>query len=212
MWRYIHDIVIYMKKKQTRLSSKLLIMLVALELIAFSLNMFFEPHSIAAGGATGIAILLQAGWKIPTFISVLVINIVMLVLAYLHLDRQTTIKLTLGSFLLPFLLHITPVYNLIPSSRLVSIIVGSIIFGIGLAILYTLNMSSGGTTVPPMIIHKNFGIDKYISLFIIDGIVCIGNIVLADMTSFLLAVMSVGISSLAIKVFGTLRQRNLVTQ
>ncbi|MQS76736.1 YitT family protein [Lactobacillus halodurans] len=212
MWRYIHDIVIYMKKKQTRLSSKLLIMLVALELIAFSLNMFFEPHSIAAGGATGIAILLQAGWKIPTFISVLVINIVMLVLAYLHLDRQTTIKLTLGSFLLPFLLYITPVYNLIPSSRLVSIIVGSIIFGIGLAILYTLNMSSGGTTVPPMIIHKNFGIDKYISLFIIDGIVCIGNIVLADMTSFLLAVMSVGISSLAIKVFGTLRQRNLVTQ
>ncbi|WP_162000234.1 YitT family protein [Companilactobacillus halodurans] len=201
-----------MKKKQTRLSSKLLIMLVALELIAFSLNMFFEPHSIAAGGATGIAILLQAGWKIPTFISVLVINIVMLVLAYLHLDRQTTIKLTLGSFLLPFLLYITPVYNLIPSSRLVSIIVGSIIFGIGLAILYTLNMSSGGTTVPPMIIHKNFGIDKYISLFIIDGIVCIGNIVLADMTSFLLAVMSVGISSLAIKVFGTLRQRNLVTQ
>jgi Uncharacterized conserved protein len=38
-------------------------MLVALELIAFSLNMFFEPHSIAAGGATGIAILLQAGGK-----------------------------------------------------------------------------------------------------------------------------------------------------
>lgn len=197
------------KTNKKRLSAKLLIMLVALELIAFSLNMFFEPHSIAAGGATGIAILLQAGWKIPTFISVLVINIVMLVLAYIHLDRQTTLKLALGSFMLPLLLYITPVYNLIPNSRLISIIVGSIIFGIGLAILYTLNMSSGGTTVPPMIIHKNFGVDKYISLFIIDAIVCLGNIALTDIISFLLAVMSVGISSLAIKSFGLLHQRRL---
>ncbi len=184
-------------------------MLVALELIAFSLNMFFEPHSIAAGGATGIAILLQAGWKIPTFISVLVINIVMLVLAYIHLDRQTTIKLAIGSFALPLLLYITPVYNLIPNSRFISIIVGSIIFGIGLAILYTLNMSSGGTTVPPMIIHKNFGIEKYISLFIIDGFVCLGNFVLSDVISFLLAVMSVAISSLAIKGFGIFHQRHI---
>ncbi len=208
LWLYIHDIVICMKNKK-RMSSKLLIMLVALELIAFSLNMFFEPHSIAAGGATGIAILLQAGWKIPTFISVLVINIVMLVLAYLHLDRQTTLKLTLGSFMLPLLLYITPVYNLIPNSRLISIIVGSIIFGIGLAILYTLNMSSGGTTVPPMIIHKNFGVDKYISLFIIDAIVCLGNIALTDIISFLLAVMSVGISSLAIKGFGIFHQKHI---
>ena len=188
-------------------------MLVALELIAFSLNMFFEPHSIAAGGATGIAILLQAGWKIPTFISVLVINIVMLVLAYIHLDRQTTLKLALGSFMLPILLYITPVYNLIPNNRLISIIVGSVIFGIGLAILYTLNMSSGGTTVPPMIIHQNFGIDKYISLFIIDAIVCLGNFVVADAISFLLAVMSVGISSLAIKGFGFVHtKRHPVTQ
>jgi Uncharacterized conserved protein len=200
-------------KNKKRLSAKLLIMLVALELIAFSLNMFFEPHSIAAGGATGIAILLQAGWKIPTFISVLVINIVMLVLAYIHLDRQTTLKLALGSFMLPILLYITPVYNLIPNNRLISIIVGSVIFGIGLAILYTLNMSSGGTTVPPMIIHQNFGIDKYISLFIIDAIVCLGNFVVADAISFLLAVMSVGISSLAIKGFGFVHtKRHPVTQ
>ncbi|KRL29907.1 integral membrane protein [Companilactobacillus paralimentarius DSM 13238 = JCM 10415] len=196
-------------KNKKRTSAKLLIMLVALELIAFSLNMFFEPHSIAAGGATGIAILLQAGWKIPTFISVLSINIVMLVLAYIHLDRQTTIKLAIGSFMLPLLLYITPVYNLIPNNRVISIIVGSIIFGIGLAILYTLNMSSGGTTVPPMIIHKNFGVDKYISLFIIDGLVCLGNFALNDLISFLLAVMSVGISSLAIKGFGIFHQRHI---
>jgi len=112
--------------------------------------------------------------------------------------------------MLPLLLYITPVYNLIPSSRLLSIVIGSIVFGIGLAILYSLNMSSGGTTVPPMIIHKNFGVDKYISLFIIDGFVCLGNIALTDIVSFLLAVMSVAISSLAIKGFGVVHQRHAI--
>ncbi|MFC6323646.1 YitT family protein [Companilactobacillus baiquanensis] len=175
-------------------------MFVALELIAFSLNMFFEPNKVAAGGATGIAILLYEGWSIPTSLSVFIINIIMLIFSYFHLDKMTTVKLIFGSFMLPVLLFLTPVYNIIPGNRLIAIIVGSIIFGIGVAILYTLDMSSGGTTVPPMIIHKNFGIDKYISLFVIDGIVCFGNIILTGYLSFFLALMSVAISSAAIKL------------
>ncbi|WP_164506060.1 YitT family protein [Companilactobacillus insicii] len=186
-------------------------MVLALELIAFSLNMFFEPNKVAAGGATGIAILLYEGWAIPTSLSVFIINIIMLIFSYFHLDKVTTIKLTFGSFLLPILLFITPVYNLVPGNKILAIIIGSITFGIGLAVLYTLDMSSGGTTVPPMIIHKNFGIDKYISLFIIDGIVCLGNIALTGLLSFFLAVMSVAISSIAIK-FCTVIEDKLLTE
>lgn len=189
-----------MNNKKLRIATKLVLMVFALELIALSLNMFFEPNKVAAGGATGIAILLYEGWKIPTSLSVMVINIIMLVFSYFHLDKMTTIKLIFGSFLLPVLLFVTPVYNVIPTNKILAIIIGSIIFGVGLATLYTLDMSSGGTTVPPMIIHKNFGVDKYKSLFVIDGLVCLGNIALTGMLSFLLAVMSVAISSIAIKL------------
>lgn len=189
-----------MTNKKLRIIAKVLLMFLALELIAFSLNMFFEPNKVAAGGATGIAILLYEGWAIPTSLSVFIINIIMLIFSYFHLDKMTTVKLIFGSFMLPVLLYLTPVYNIIPSNRLIAIIVGSIIFGVGVAILYTLDMSSGGTTVPPMIIHKNFGIDKYISLFVIDGIVCFGNIILTGYLSFFLALMSVAISSAAIKL------------
>ncbi len=200
-----------MQNKKHKFYLKILIMVLALELIAFSLNMFFEPNKVAAGGATGIAILLYEGWAIPTSLSVFIINIIMLIFSYFHLDKVTTIKLTFGSFLLPILLFITPVYNLVPGNKILAIIIGSITFGIGLAVLYTLDMSSGGTTVPPMIIHKNFGIDKYISLFIIDGIVCLGNIALTGLLSFFLAVMSVAISSIAIK-FCTVIEDKLLTE
>lgn len=174
-------------------------MVISLELIAISINLFFEPSKVAAGGATGIAILLFEGFSIPTSLSVFTINIVMLVFSYFFLEKMTTVKLVFGSFLLPLLLLVTPVFDII-EPIFPSVIVGSIIFGIGLAILYTLNMSSGGTTVPPIIIHRHFGIDRYITLFIVDALVCIGNIFVTGWLSFGLAVMSVAISSVVIKL------------
>jgi uncharacterized membrane-anchored protein YitT (DUF2179 family) len=188
-----------MNKKYTSFIGKIVLMLVSLELIALSINMFFEPSKVAAGGATGVAILVFEGFSVPTSLTVFSINIVMLIISYICLDKMTTVKLAFGSFVLPLLLLITPVANAIPQ-RVVSVIVGSIIFGLGLAILYTLNMSSGGTTVPPMIIHDKFGIEKYITLFIVDGIVCIGNIFVTGFISFGLAVMSVLTSSAVLKI------------
>ena len=183
-------------------------MLVSLELIALSINLFYEPSKVAAGGATRIAILLFEAFDIPTALSVFSINIVMLIISYFFLEKMTTVKLVFGSFVLPLLLFITPVFNVIPHT-FVSVVVGSIIFGIGLAILYTLNMASGGTTVPPMIIDKHFGIDRYITLFIVDGIVCIGNIFVTGWINFALAVMSVAISSVVIKLCTIIEEKYL---
>lgn len=137
-----YAILLVMQNRKHKFYLKLLIMVLALELIAFSLNMFFEPNKVAAGGATGIAILLYEGWSVPTSLSVFIINIIMLIFSYFHLDKITTLKLTFGSFLLPVLLFITPVYNLVPGNKILAIVIGSITFGIGLAVLYTLDMSS----------------------------------------------------------------------
>ncbi|WP_164505820.1 YitT family protein [Companilactobacillus zhongbaensis] len=174
-------------------------MIISLELIAISINLFFEPSKVAAGGATGIAILLFEGFSIPTSLSVFSINIVMLVFSFFFLEKMTTVKLVFGSFLLPLLLLVTPVFDVI-KPIFPSVVVGSVIFGVGLAILYTLNMSSGGTTVPPIIIHRHFGVDRYITLFIVDALVCIGNIFVTSWLNFGLAVMSVAISSIVIKL------------
>ncbi|WP_099974532.1 YitT family protein [Lactobacillus terrae] len=185
---------------------KAVLVVIALEIIVISINMFFEPSRIAAGGATGIAILLFEAFSFPTALTVFLINIVMLIFSYIFLDKETTIKLSFGSFVLPVLIFITPVYNVIPN-RILSIIIGSIIFGIGLAILYMLDMSSGGTTVPPMIFHKTLGIEKYIGLFIIDALVCIGNIFVSGFSAFILALASVAISSLTIKIYTVIENK-----
>ncbi|MEJ6347914.1 YitT family protein [Holzapfeliella sp. He02] len=164
------------------------------EIIAISINMFEAPHSIGLGGVTGIAVLLEAVLSIPTFISVLVLNLLMLVLAYIFLGKKTAINIALGSFLLPVLLGVTPEIKLV-NDPFVSVIAAGAIFGVGLSILYRVNSSSGGTAVPPMIIKKYFRIKEPITLLIIDVLVTVFNIFVTGFESFVIATVSLVISS-----------------
>lgn len=71
----------------------------ALELIAISINMFYAPHAVAAGGATGIAILVQEVAGIQVGITTMGVNLLMLLLAWFFLDRSTLKRILFGSFM-----------------------------------------------------------------------------------------------------------------
>ena len=64
------------------------VFLAGLEIIAISINFFYGPINIAAGGSTGISILVDAVWGINRSITVLVVNILMLVLAAIFLGKK----------------------------------------------------------------------------------------------------------------------------
>ena len=126
------------------------VFLAGLEIIAISINFFYGPINIAAGGSTGISILVDAVWGINRSITVLVVNILMLVLAAIFLGKKTTKNVALGSLLLPILMEITPSFK-ITNNQLLAVIYGGVLMGLGVSLLYRVNASSGGTTIPPMI-------------------------------------------------------------
>ncbi|GKQ42363.1 membrane protein [Companilactobacillus sp. RD055328] len=181
---------------------QLIFILVGLELIAMSVTLFYAPHSIAAGGATGVSILLNELFNIPLAATLLVLNIIMLILSYIFLGKVTTAKITFGSIVLPAMIAITP-KDMVIKDTFLSAVIGSIIFGVGLSILYRFDTPSGGTTVPPMIFKKYFHIRNANSLFVIDAIVCLGNIVAAGWEAFFLAILSVGLSTIVINYIET---------
>lgn len=84
------------------------IFLFALELVAISINFFYAPINIAAGGATGMAVLLEAAFGFNRSLCVLVINTLMLILAWIFIDWKTVKKFIIGSYLLPVLIYVTP--------------------------------------------------------------------------------------------------------
>lgn len=177
-------------------------MLVALALIAVSINFFYAPHGVAAGGATGIAILTQEAFGVPLGLTTLIVNVLMLVLAWIFLDRATTKRILIGSLLLPVMLAVMPQVKIV-EDRLLAVIVGSIIFAVGVAINYRIDASSGGTTVPPMLMQKYFNIKPAIGLFIVDFVVCFFNIFVSGIEAFVLAIFAIGLTSLVMNYVET---------
>ena len=100
-----------------------LVFLVALEIIALSINFFYAPIDIAAGGTTGIAILVEAVWQIDRSLTVLVCNLAMIVLAGMFLEWKVVKNITVGSLLLPLLMKMTPSFK-VTDNELLAVIIG----------------------------------------------------------------------------------------
>lgn len=165
------------------------IFVLGLEIVAISINLFYAPINVAAGGSTGIAILVDAVWGIDRPITVFVVNVLMLILAAIFLGKKTTKNIALGSLLLPLLMEITPSFKM-TDNNLLAVIYGGALMGLGVSLLYRVNASSGGTTIPPMIFKKYFYINPSISLLCIDMVIIIMNIFVDGWGAFLLAAFS----------------------
>lgn len=181
---------------------KVIVIIIGVFLVAFSINMFYAPNEIAAGGVSGVGILLHAFFGFETAIVVLILNILMLVLCLIFLGKETFIKILFGSLLFPVALAIIPEFNLV-NDQMLGAIFGSIIFGLGVGIMYNVGASSGGTTVPPLIFKKYFRLNSSIGLLITDLIIVVFNIFVFNMRSFFFAVLSLIITSIVMNYVET---------
>ena len=181
---------------------RVVMLVIALEIIALSINFFYAPINVAAGGATGVAILLDAAFGINRALTVLIINIAMIILAAIFLDKSTVRNIAFCSFLLPVLMYITPSHRLVEDAVL-AVIIGGAVFASGIAILYRLEASSGGTTVPPMILKKYFKINSALSLLAIDMVVTLFNLLVSGTNAFFLAAFSLVITSIVMRYIET---------
>lgn len=179
-----------------------LTIIVALEIVAVSINFFYAPAKVAAGGATGFAILVNELTGFDRAFTVLTINILMIILAGIFLDKGTTARITFGSLILPILLKVTPSFQLL-SDRTFAVLVGGTIFAVGVAILYRVDASSGGTAVPPMILKKYFRIAPALSLLIIDTVVSLGNLITQGLEALILALFSLVITAFVMNYIET---------
>ena len=175
---------------------KLAYIIFAIAILSVCVNMFLAPHDIAAGGLTGLAIILESWFGISRSIVIYAGNALVLVLTFFFLGREVFFNTVIGAALLPLFISFTPRITLV-SDRMLSMIIGSVFFGIAVSILYRNNASSGGTAVPPLILKKRFNISPSVGLFLTDGIVVALSLFVFDVDSFFYAIMSIFITSAA---------------
>ncbi|WP_157456685.1 YitT family protein [Carnobacterium maltaromaticum] len=174
----------------------------SLALIGISINMFFAPHHIAAGGVSGIGVLVEQAFGINRATTVLVLNLLMLILTFFFLGRPVFIKTVIGSMLLPISLAVVPEIKVVEDPFL-AVIFGSAIFAVGVAILYKIGASSGGTTIPPLIFKKYFGISTSLGLLLTDAVIVIFNIFVFGTEAFFFAILSLVLTSIVMNYIET---------
>lgn len=132
----------------------ILMMIIGCFLMALSINLFLEPHNIAPGGVTGLAIVINSIINIPVWLINLIFNIPLFLFA-IKLLKNDVIKTLLGIVLLTVFLkiiNVSPVTN----DVLLSAIFGGIIMGVSMGLIFRVNGSTGGTDLLALLINHLF--------------------------------------------------------
>ena len=143
-------------------------------LVAISVVYFFEPNNIAAGGITGLAIVINH--YIP-FISigplVLMMDAILFIVALIVLGAKFGAKTIYSSFLLSTSMWLMQTFIPIniTNDLILATIFGTLISAVGMAIVFNANASTGGTDIIAKILNKFFHIDIGKSLLIVDFLV-----------------------------------------
>lgn len=143
-------------------------------LVAISVVYFFEPNNIAAGGITGLAIVINH--YIP-FISigplVLMMDAILFIVALIVLGAKFGAKTIYSSFLLSTSMWLMQTFIPIniTNDLILATIFGTLISAVGMAIVFNANASTGGTDIIAKILNKFLHIEIGKSLLIVDFLV-----------------------------------------
>lgn len=151
--------------------SDYVVIFIGLLVYSFGWTAFILSHDITSGGLAGIATLIGRTLDIAVAWPYNIINGILIVIALVVLGWQFSLK-TLFSVVALF--FIIPPFEsffqapLLADQPFMAVVIGSILCGIGLGIVFTVNGSTGGTDIIAAIINKYKPMSIGTGLMIID--------------------------------------------
>lgn len=145
-----------MKKKLASTIRDYAIISVGLILFVLAWTVFIIPAEITGGGVSGIAAVIFYGWEVPVWITYLTVNAFLLILALKVLGANFGIKTIYSMSLVSGLFAILPqiIKEPIIDDTFLAAVLGGMISGVGLGIVFSRGGSTGGTDIIAMIINK----------------------------------------------------------
>lgn len=134
------------------------VILLASILYAFSTHFFIFPFGIFLGGTSGISVILNHAIPFSPGSILMIINILLLILAFVLLGKDMAIKTFAGSLATTVAIGgleiLFPSPTPIISSIYLSSIVGALLICVASAALFYVRSSSGGTDIAALILSK----------------------------------------------------------
>lgn len=113
--------------------------------MALAVNFIYTPLSMVTGGVAGIGIVLHHFFGIPVGLTNYVINIPLLIAAGMKKGKNFIGKTVFAVFCFSLLLLLIPVINVVNEDYWMASLIGGIITGAGLGLVFQCNTSTGGS-------------------------------------------------------------------
>ena len=175
--------------------------------IAFSVAivMFTAPNNLAPGGVTGVATILNylsVQWglpfELPIGLTSTLINIPLLILAWIGLGRRMAIRTVIATLLTnTFIDLLEPVVPDFTANPMLAALFGGVLMGVGVGMFLNRGGSTGGTEIVARLLEKKY---RHIPIgklmLLVDGVViALSALVYGELESPMLAVVLVFVTS-----------------
>ncbi len=161
----------YMKK----IGREYLLITVGIVMVAYAMEYFFIPNNIAAGGVTGLAIIIN--YYLPLLsveIYSFAFNVILFIIGFIFIGGNFGVKTVYSALgLSGSMWLIKVIFNPVAITKdlMLASIFGTLVSALGMAIVFNQNASTGGTDIIAKILNKFFHVDIGKSLLLVDFIV-----------------------------------------
>jgi uncharacterized membrane-anchored protein YitT (DUF2179 family) len=135
---------------------------------AFGFTAFILPQKVVMGGMAGLGSLVyfatlhlkEVGsfpWAIPVGVTMYTVNFILLCMAFRIVERTFVIRTLFGMSVLSGVIYLMqPIFSagIIHNDQLLNLVIGSVLMGTGIGLVFIHNGSSGGTDIIAAMIAK----------------------------------------------------------
>ncbi|WP_297436686.1 YitT family protein [uncultured Clostridium sp.] len=130
---------------------------IGVTLLAIALQFFYYPNNIAAGGVSGLALIINTHTGLSTGLVMNLCNVVLFTLAFIFIGKEFAARSIYAAFGTSFALSILE--KLFPnvsitSDPILAVICGSALAALGIAMVFDQNSSTGGTAIIAKLLNK----------------------------------------------------------
>ena len=132
-------------------------------LVAVAVFFFMLPSKVAVGSASALAMVLANFIPLPMSVINLILNVLLLVAGFILVGSEFGAKTVYTSIMIPLFVGvfewIRPNFQSLTADPLLDVLCYILVVSIAMAVLFSLNASSGGLDIVAKIIHKYLRID-----------------------------------------------------
>lgn len=174
-------------------------------IIAAAVFFFMLPSHVSVGSATALAMVLSNFIPLPISAITMVLNVGLLVIGFLLIGPEFGVKTVYCAVLLPALIGVLefllPDFQSITQDPLLDVVCYILVVGVGLAILFSHNASSGGLDIVAKLMNKFLRMDLGQAMSVSGMVVALSSALCYDTKTVVLSLLGTYFGGLLVDHF-----------